>query len=185
MNDEEAVRRCQDGDREAFRHLVDRYKDLLYGTACLMTGNTSIAEEHVQEAFISAWRGISGFRLGRPLKPWLVRILVNTVMGHRRRRSIQTVPLEESAQLADPDDPVELAEQGETAQRVRLAISALAEEHRQVIMLRYFAGLSVPEIGRVMECRQGTVKSRLSRAIRRLRDEMRERPEMRGEGDEQ
>ena len=82
MNDEEAVRRCQDGDREAFRHLVDRYKDLLYGTACLMTGNTSIAEEHVQKALISAWRGMSSFRIGRPLKPWLVRILVNTVMGH-------------------------------------------------------------------------------------------------------
>ena len=65
MNDEEAVRRCQDGDREAFRHLVDRYKDLLYGTACLMTGNTSIAEEHVQEAFISAWRGMSSFRIWR------------------------------------------------------------------------------------------------------------------------
>ena len=185
MNDEEAVRRCRDGDREAFRHLVDRYKDLLYGTACLMTGNTSIAEEHVQEAFLSAWRGINSFRIGRPLKPWLVRILVNTVMGHRRRRSIQTVPLEESAQLAEPDDPVELAEQGETAQRVRLAISVLSEEHRQVIMLRYFVGLSVPEIGRVMECRQGTVKSRLSRAIRRLQNALGEPPQRRGEGDDQ
>ena len=124
MNDEEAVRRCRDGDREAFRHLVDRYKDLLYGTACLMTSNTSIAEEHVQEAFISAWRGMSSFRIGRPMKPWLVRILVNTVMGQRRRRSIQTVPLEETAQSAEADDPVGLAEQGEAAESVRLAISA-------------------------------------------------------------
>lgn len=184
MNDEEAVRRCQDGDRQAFHHLVDKYKDLLYGTACLMTGNTSMAEEHVQEAFISAWRGMSSFRAGRPMKPWLVRILVNTVMGQRRRRSIQTVPLEESAQLADPDDPAELAEQGETAQRVRLAISVLSEEHRQVIMLRYFADLSVPEIGRAVGCRQGTVKSRLSRAIQRLRNELREPPQGRGEGDD-
>ena len=151
MNDEEAVRRCQDGDREAFHHLVDRYKDLLYGTACLMTGNTSIAEEHVQEALISAWRGMSSFRIGRPLKPWLVRILVNTVMGQRRRRSIPVVPLEETAHSAGDDDPVELAEQGETRQWVRLAISVLSEEHRQVIMLRYFTGLSVPELARVLE----------------------------------
>ena len=64
MNDEEAVRRCQDGDREAFRHLVERYKDVLYGTACLMTGNASVAEEHVQESFLLAWRGVGGFRVG-------------------------------------------------------------------------------------------------------------------------
>ena len=61
MNDEEAVRRCQGGDREAFRHLVERYKDVLYGTACLMTGNASVAEEHVQESFLLAWEG--GWRL--------------------------------------------------------------------------------------------------------------------------
>ena len=184
MNDEEAVRRCQDGDRDAFHHLVDRYKDLLYGTACLMTGNTSIAEEQVQNAFISAWRGMSSFRLGRPLKPWLVRILVNTVMGQRRRRSIQTVPLEETEQLPGVEDPAELAEQGESAQRVRQAISGLSQEHRHVIMLRYFADLSVPEIGRAMGCRQGTVKSRISRAIQQLRNELGEPPRRRGESDD-
>ena len=85
MNDEEAVRRCQDGDREAFRHLVERYKDVLYGTACLMTGNASVAEEHVQESFLLAWRGVGGFRVGLPVKPWLVRILVNTITSQRRR----------------------------------------------------------------------------------------------------
>ena len=185
INDEEAVRRCQDGDREAFHHLVDRYKDLLYGTACLMTGDTSMAEEHVQEALISAWRGMGTFRTGRPVKPWMVRILVNTVMGQHRRRLVQTVPLETSAELAEHEGPAELAEQGESSQRVHLAISALSEEHRHVIMLRYFADLSVPEIGRVMGCRQGTVKSRLFRAIRRLRFELEEPPQRRGEENDQ
>ena len=66
MNDEETVRRCQGGDREAFRHLVERYKDVLYGTACLMTGNASVAEEHVQESFLLAWRGWAAFALGCP-----------------------------------------------------------------------------------------------------------------------
>ena len=115
---------------------------------------------------------MNSFRNGRPLKPWLVRILVNTVMGQRRRQSIPVAPLEDTAQLTDPDDPVELAEQGETQERVRLAISVLSEEHKQVIMLRYFTGLSVPELTRALGCRQGTVKSRLSRAIRRLRNEL-------------
>ena len=69
MTDSEAVVRCQNGDRDAFRHLVDQYKDVLFGTAVLMTGNRATTEEHVQEAFLSAWRGIRGFRRGRPVKP--------------------------------------------------------------------------------------------------------------------
>ena len=73
MNDAEAVQLCQDGSLDAFRHLVERYQDVLYGTAYLMTSNGAIAEECVQESFLSAWRGIGGFRSGSPIKPWLVR----------------------------------------------------------------------------------------------------------------
>jgi len=93
MTDEQAVLRCQDGEREAFRHLVERYQDVLFGTAVLMTGNRAQAEEHVQEAFLAAWRGIQGFHSDRPVKPWLIRILVNTVVSQRRRRAVATVTL--------------------------------------------------------------------------------------------
>ncbi len=170
MNDEEAIRRCQDGDREAFHHLVERYKDVLYGTAYLMTGNASVAEEHVQESFLSAWRGIGSFRLGRPTKPWLVRILVNTVMSQRRRRSIPTTPLEEAAHLGDANSADELAKGVADRQEVRNALESLSEEHRQVVMLRYFTGLSVPQLAEVVGYPEGTVKSRLHRALRQLKD---------------
>ena len=93
MTDSEAVVRCQNGDRDAFRHLVDQYKDVLFGTAVLMTGNRATAEEHVQEAFLSAWRGIRRFRRDRPVKPWFLRILVNTVLSWRRKRSVPEVYL--------------------------------------------------------------------------------------------
>jgi len=172
MNDEVAIRRCQDGEREAFRHLVERYKDDLYGTAYLMTGNASVAEEHVQEAFLSAWKGLRTFRTGRPVKPWLVRILVNTIMSQRRRRLIETTSLEEAAHSPGPGDIGEVAVQADNQQEVRQALSALSDEHRQVVMLRYFTGLSVPELAGVLGCREGTVKSRLHRALRHLRDEM-------------
>ncbi|MCE2466109.1 MAG: hypothetical protein J4G01_08610 [Dehalococcoidia bacterium] len=101
MSEDEAVLRCQEGDREAFHYLVEQYKDLLYGTALLMSRNRALAEEHVQEAFLSAWRGIRGFRRGYPLKPWLVRILVNAVLANRRRSSISTDPLDESTQAGN------------------------------------------------------------------------------------
>ena len=172
MNDEEAVRRCQDGDREAFSHLVERYEDVLYGTAYLMTGNSSVAEEQVQEAFLSAWKGIGSFQITRPFKPWLVRILVNAVMSQRRRRWIPTAPLEEATHQSDGQDTAELAERAADQERIRQALTSLSQEHRQVVMLRYFTGLSVPELAEVLECQEGTVKSRLHRALGHLRDEL-------------
>ena len=184
MNDEEAVLRCQDGNREAFRHLVESYGDVLYGTAYLMTGNAALSEDHVQEAFLSAWRGIRGFRTGYPVKPWLVRILVNTVTAQRRRRSLPIDPLDVAEAQSGADDPAELAESSESWQRVRQAISALSDEHNIVVTLRFFAGLTVPQVAQALGRREGTIKSRLHRALQHLRRELEELGSGNGDGDE-
>ncbi len=170
MTDDEAVLRCQDGDRDAFRHLVEQYKNRLFGTAYLMTGNAAQAEEHVQEAFLLAWRGIRTFERGRPLKPWLMRILVNAVLTQQRKRRLATVPLEESAPLEAPADQYDAIEAGEDRQAVRDALAQLSPEHRQVVVLRYFADLTVGEVARSAGVREGTVKSRLHRALRHMRE---------------
>ena len=172
MNDAEAVLLCQGGNREAFRHLVDGYEDVLYGTAYLMTGNTSLSEEHIQEAFLSAWRGISGFRTGYPVKPWLVRILVNTVMAQRRRWSVPIDPLDVAETQSGAADPAELKESIVSGQRVRRAISTLSEEHSTVVALRFFSGLTVPQVAQALGRREGTIKSRLHRALEHLRAEL-------------
>ncbi len=182
MTDNEAILRCQDGDREAFRHLVDRYRDVLFGTAVLMTGNRAVAEEQVQEALLSAWRGIKGFRRGSPVKPWLVRILVNAVLSQQRRRTIPAVQLDGSdpqATALDFADPVETLNALENRLALRRAIAELSPDHRQVVALRYFAGLTVPETARSLGVREGTVKSRLHRALAILRQQLDESvPEM-------
>lgn len=184
MNDEEAVLRCQDGNREAFRHLVESYEDVLYGTAYLMTGNTALSEEHVQEAFLSAWRGIRGFRIGYPVKPWLVRILVNTVTAQRRRRSVPIDPLDVAEAQSGADDPAELAESIEARERVRQAISALSDEHNTVVTLRFFSGLTVPQVAQALGVREGTIKSRLHRALQHLRMELEELEPGNGDNDD-
>ncbi|MBI4295018.1 MAG: RNA polymerase sigma factor [Chloroflexi bacterium] len=167
MNEEEAIRHCQNGDREAFRHLVERYKDVLYGTAYLMTGDTTVAEDQVQEAFILAWRGLRHFQTGRPLKPWLVRILVNKVLSHRR----QSHPAAMSLPEEQPGDgaAAEFAEDIARRDQVKQALDRLSAEHRQVVMLKYFSELTVAEMSSVLGCREGTVKSRLHRALEQLR----------------
>lgn len=175
MTDDEAIARCQNGNREAFRHLVERYKDVLFGTAVLMTGNRAIAEEQVQEALLSAWRGIRTFRKGSPVKPWLLRILVNSVLAQQRRRTLPTVHIEDDGdseshvQIAAPEESMDALEDRLVLRR---AIEGLSPEHRQVVALRYFAGLTVPEVARTLKVREGTVKSRLHRALALLRHEM-------------
>ena len=174
MSEDEAVLRCQEGDREAFHYLVERYKDVLYGTAYLMSSNRALAEEHVQEAFLSAWRGIRGFRRGRPLKPWLVRILVNLVLANRRRSSVPTAPLEESTQAIEQAHSGDEMRALEISETIRRALASLNREHREVVVLRYFADLTIPEVARSLKLRQGTVKSRLHRALQQLRSQLSE-----------
>ncbi len=169
MTEEDAVVRCQEGDRDAFRYLVEQYKDVLYGTAYLMTHNRALAEEQVQEAFLSAWRGIKGFQRGRPFKPWLMRILVNSVLGQQRRRTVATEPLEESTTAEQGAGLEDLVEALEDRAAVRRALAALSPEHRQVLVLRYFADLTLPQVARAIKVREGTVKSRLHRALGQMR----------------
>ena len=177
MTDDEAIMRCQNGERDAFRYLVEQYKDVLFGTAVLMTGNRAVAEEQVQEALLSAWRGIRGFRLGRPVKPWLLRILVNAVLSHQRRRVLPTVNLDgsgsDTADSINPD-PAETLDALENRLALRRAIAGLSPDHWQVVALRYFAGLTVPEMARTLGVREGTVKSRLHRALAILRQQLAE-----------
>ena len=175
MTDNEAIVRCQNGDRDAFRHLVDQYRDVLFGTAVLMTGNRAVAEEQVQEALLSAWRGIRGFRAGRPFKPWVLRILVNAVLSQQRRRALPTVNLDGNGPdlpEAASSDPVETLDALENRLVLRRAIAGLSPDHRQVVALRYFAGLTVPEVARTLGIREGTAKSRLHRALALLREQL-------------
>ena len=172
MTDEQAILRCQDGEREAFRHLVERYKDVLYGTALLMMRNPALAEEQVQEAFLAAWRGIKGFRPGRPFKPWVVRILVNKIVSLRRTRAHPTVSLEDHDPPDELPEPAEAVQAQFDRQAIRQALARLTPDHREVIVLRYFADLTVPELAETIGVPLGTAKSRLHRALGQLRDEL-------------
>ncbi len=172
MTEAEAIRLCQEGSPDAFRHLVEQHQNTLYGTAVLMTGDRSVAEEHVQEAFLSAWRGIRRFQRDRPFKPWIVRILVNRIVSSRRRNRVPTAPLDDAERVTGPADVLESAMSAERRDEVQAALARLSPRHHQVVVLRYFAELSVSEVAAALGVREGTVKSRLSRALSRLGEEL-------------
>ncbi len=173
IEEAQAIRRCQAGDKEAFRYVVERYGNLMYGTAYQLTRNHARAQELTQDALVLAWRGINSFQ-GGSLKAWLVKILTNRGISLGRRREI------DAATLDDPDSPINVADETQdpaaaaisTLERERIqgAMSTLPKEQRQVVALRFFSELSVSETAAALGVREGTVKSRLSRALDRLRD---------------
>ena len=170
-SDDELVILCQMGDQEAFRDLVDRYAPLAYRTAALVANDGAMAEDVVQEAFVLAWRGMDKFKPHGSLKAWLLRIVANRARSHKRRKVLPTVARDsEDIAATGAGGPVEDSlDRWELHHLIGQALAELPESYRLAVVLRYFAELSVPEIARVLGWRQGTVKSRLHRALRELR----------------
>ncbi len=168
------VRRCQAGDKESFRTLVEQYRGALFGTAYLMTRDRVSAEDTVQRALVQMWEHIPSLRLRGSLKAWLMRIVVNEVNQQHRKKRVPTVPLEEAPEVAgEPDEAEMVAVRREERQSLRRALEMLPSEQREAIVLRYFSELTVPEIAAVTGKREGTIKSRLSRALDRLGETLR------------
>jgi RNA polymerase sigma-70 factor (ECF subfamily) len=165
------IRRCQAGDKEAFGMLVEQYRSVLFGTAYLMMRDRGLAEDAVQEALIQIWKHLPSFRLKSSIKTWLVRIVINEVKQQFRKKKLPLVSLEEA-----PDAPSELDVSesvlihDEERRELREAVVKLPLEQREAIVLRYFSDLSVPEIAVVTNQPEGTIKSRLSRALERLNE---------------
>ena len=143
-----AIRRCQAGDKEAFRVLAEEYERMLFGVAYLMTRDRELASDVVQETLLKMWKHLPSLR-GDGLKPWLTRILVNEVRQRGRKRETPTVPIEEAFEVAGKERMERGIERDELGEAVREAVSALPDQQKEAIVLRYFGG---PYAGRGGGC---------------------------------
>jgi len=167
----ELIRRCQARDKDAFRLLVENYRKVMFGTAYLMTKDRGLAEDALQDALVQMWKHLPSLRQGVSLKAWLVRIVVNEVNRQRRKKRVLTVPLEYAPEIVDDcDDAVTMMIRNEDHQNLRQAMEQLPLEIKETVILRYFSDLTVPEIAAVMKKPEGTIKSRLNRALIRLNE---------------
>lgn len=164
----EAARR---GDREAYTALVSRHQQIAFRTAYLVCGSAADAEDVAQDAFVKAWLALHRFRPGSTFRPWLIRIVINEARNSRRTAGRRTGLALRLATMPNEDAPeVDTVALGDE-QRIRLlaAVAALREQDQLVITARYFLGLSESETAGALALPRGTVKSRLSRALKRLR----------------
>lgn len=168
------IARTQHGDQQAFAELVRRYQTVSFRVAYIITGSAEEAEDAAQEGFVRAYRSIDRFRLELPFRPWLLRIVANAARTQRGRTARHpALPLSEPSPAQVVTDgsgsPEALAIAAESAAELMTALKMLRWEDQQVITLRYFIELSEAETAAVLGCARGTVKSRLSRALGRLR----------------
>ena len=163
-------------DLESYDQLVREHQGIAFRTAYVITGSAADAEEVVQDAFVKAYRARGRFRSGAPFRPWLLAIVANEARNRRRatgRRARLSLQLAEERPSggAAPSPEVALLAREERAELLA-AVDRLGEEQRAAIACRYFLGLSEAETAAVLGCRPGTVKSRLSRALARLEEEL-------------
>jgi len=172
LDEQELVEQARGGDARAYEVLVRRYQDLAFRTAWVIAGGAD-AEDAAQEGFVKAWYALPRFRAGSPFRPWLLAIVANEARNRRRsgrRQDDLALRVAEDRPSGDAaPSPEAAALAGEQRRLLLAAVSRLAEPDRQVIACRYFLELSEAEMAAALGCRRGTVKSRLSRALGRLR----------------
>jgi RNA polymerase sigma-70 factor (ECF subfamily) len=181
LPDDEAalIRAAQRGSLDAFNSLVLRYQDAVFTTAYRIMGETQIAADIAQDAFITAYRQIASFR-GGVFRAWLLRIAANRCYDELRRYkrrptvSVESMAGEDSADAPDLPDPSETPEQialsNELQRAIQDCISALGAEQRVVLVMSDIDGLDYESIASAVGVALGTVKSRLSRARAAVRD---------------
>lgn len=160
----------------AYERLVASYQGIAHRTAYLLTGSPADAEDAAQEAFVKAYYALPRFRPGAPFRPWLLKIVANEAISRRRvagrteRLNLRLTEVRPSGDAVPSPEAATLRE--EERKQLLEAVGRLGERDRLVIACRYWLELSEAETAEVLGCARGTVKSRLSRALRRLAAEL-------------
>ena len=182
--DRQLVTRAQQGDKQAFNLLVEKYQRKLSRLLSRFIRDQAEVEDVTQEAFIKAYRALPAFRGDSAFYTWLYRIGINTAknylmaLGRRAPTSTEVEAeeaegFEEGEQLRDINTPESLLLSNEIAETVNSTIEQLPEELRQAIQMREIEGMSYEEIAQAMNCPIGTVRSRIFRAREAIAERLR------------
>lgn len=173
LEDRELVERVKRGDVDAYETLMQRHQSAAFRTAYLVAGSAAEAEDAAQEGFVKAFYAIDRFHTDSPFRPWLLAIVANEAKTRLRsaaRRQGLALKVAEGRLEGDAaPSPEEAALVRAEKERVVRALGELSADDRLVIGYRFFVELSEKETAAALGVRRGTVKSRLSRALRRLR----------------
>lgn len=178
LQEQNWIEAARQGDQGAFEQLVRLYEKRVFALTLRMCRNPEDAAEAAQEAFLAAWQGLAFFRGESSFSTWLYRLTSNACVDLMRREGRHHAAAgpslnDEEANLDVPDhaaSPQEAAERSELRQQIEAGLQALSPEHREVLVLREMHQLSYEEIADTLSLDIGTVKSRISRGRKQLRN---------------
>lgn len=187
IEDDELIRKAQDGDMLAFEQLVFRHDKKVLSLAARYVASADDAKDIYQEVFLRVYRGLKKFRFGSEFATWLHRITVNVCLTHRSRaRRVMFSHYNDAGADDDPDahgerEPVDEADQpdqqavaADVANGIRRALDRLSPKQRMVFTLRHYEGYKLKEIAEMMDCVEGTVKRYLFTATQHMRDQLKD-----------
>ena len=180
-NERWLIEESKKGNIDAFEQLIKDHKKSAFNIALRVLRNVEDAEDASQEALIKVFRNIKSFNMESTFKVWLYRIVVNTCIDFKRRKSITAISIDETMDLGSgreiqreitdhSSNPDALIERSFDKQMVNDAINMLEDDFKTIILLRDIKGFTYDEISQILDCNLGTVKSRLSRARKRLKE---------------
>jgi RNA polymerase sigma-70 factor (ECF subfamily) len=170
MDDAALAARAAAGDRDAFGELVLRHQSAVRRVCRAVTVDDHDADDAAQDAFLSALDRIETYDRSRPFGPWLMRIATNAAIDLLRRRNVRRTEALDEAFAGNTDSPARDAERSELRQRVQRALAGLPERQRVAVTLFDLEGYAHAEIAAVLGIPEGTVRSDVFHARRKLRD---------------
>jgi RNA polymerase sigma-70 factor (ECF subfamily) len=178
VSDTETIRNAQQGDAAAYEVIVRRYQTVAFRTAWLILGDAEDARDATQSGFLKAWVSIGRVDSSQPLQPWRLTIVANEARNRRRARRrwmARVLPEDRVALLAEAGPAMDrVVEQRDEVATILHHLVDMDEPDRLTLWCRYVLDLSERETAAVMDCAVGTVKSRTSRAMARLRERLRD-----------
>jgi RNA polymerase sigma factor (sigma-70 family) len=170
------VAQAKRGELDAYEEIVRMHGTVAFRTAWVITGSAADAEEAAQDAFVKAHNALHRFREDAPFRPWLLTIVANEARNRVRASGRRQALVLRAAEERRPGDAVPSPEaallDSERRDELLAALRTLSENDQQAIACRYLMELSEEETAAVLDCAKGTVKSRLSRALERLREQL-------------
>jgi RNA polymerase sigma-70 factor, ECF subfamily len=171
----ELIERCQRGDRRAFDQLVRQEQQRIYRLTFRIVQRREDVDDLVQEIFLLLYRKIGGFRFESRFSTWLTRLAINQCRRALRRRRFGRLLFGDGWEEQAVDhqrSTLRVLEREEEHRTLREALSELPEKQRLVVILRYFEEMSCEEVAAILDCKIGTVRSRLFHARQRLKEIM-------------
>jgi RNA polymerase sigma-70 factor (ECF subfamily) len=170
-DDRQLIEQAKDGDRDAFRILMQRHMKQAYNVAHRFVGDHDAAEDVTQEAFVKVHAALAGFRGDAEFGTWLHRIVVNIALTRKRLEKNKTgrhVSFDDAKEVAT-DDHQDALVTNEQQAHVEQALHELPTLQRAVVILRHLNGLSTKQVGSILQCSEGTVKTHLFRGLKKMK----------------